>query len=215
MIKIYYKKVDKRACDNALLSNVILSEQRKEKALACRNITDRYLSVAATLLVQEALNEWTGCEQEPFCFAYDTNGKPCFSEDYVKGIKWGTGSITDVREYIYVNLSHSGEYVACAIGDEAVGIDIQKLRGYKEALAKRYFHKEELACLLNAPTDDKESIFYRIWTRKEAYIKYTGLGMKQDLSLFSVLEDNGYVYEDITDIEGYALSVIKKQVAFR
>ena len=33
MIKIYYKKTDERACDNALLSNVILSEQRKEKAL--------------------------------------------------------------------------------------------------------------------------------------------------------------------------------------
>ena len=211
MIKIYYKKTDERACDNALLSNVILSEQRKEKALALRNINDKRLSVAASLLLQEAITEWTGCAQEPFYFAYDGNGKPMLPAAYTKSLHWGGKRTGNPERDIYVNLSHSGDYVACVIGDEPVGIDIQKWRGYKEAVSERYFHIKELEKLSAVPTEDRERLFYFIWARKEAYIKYTGLGMRQNLNLFNVFDESEYSYEDVTDIEGYALSAICKK----
>lgn len=66
------------------------------------------------------------------------------------------------------NLSHSGDYVALAVGKNAVGIDIQELeRRLDVNIAEKYFHPCERGI-----TEKKD--FYRLWTRKEAYAKLKG-----------------------------------------
>lgn len=93
---------------------------------------------------------------------YGRNGKP-YLQDYP----------------FYFNLSHSGEYVFCAISDREVGVDIQQYRPADEArLARRFFSEEERKALEGClDREEQRELFYRLWVRKEAYGKLTGEGI--------------------------------------
>ena len=75
------------------------------------------------------------------------------------------------------NLSHSGDYVVCGVGDGEVGVDIQKWVPYKERTAERFFAPEEWKLLQESDESRRTELFYRLWSRKEAYGKYTGQGI--------------------------------------
>lgn len=75
------------------------------------------------------------------------------------------------------NLSHSGDYVVCGVGDGEVGVDIQKWVPYKERTAERFFAPAEWKLLQELPVPQRTELFYRLWSRKEAYGKYTGQGI--------------------------------------
>ena len=75
------------------------------------------------------------------------------------------------------NLSHSGDYVVCAVGDGEVGADIQKWVPYRERMAERFFAEEEWRRLQETDEAERTELFYRLWARKEAYGKYTGQGI--------------------------------------
>ena len=80
---------------------------------------------------------------------------------------------------LYFNLSHSGNYVVCAVSAREVGVDIQEYKKTDvERLARRFFSEEEQGILM-ACTNEKEQckLFFRLWTRKEAYGKLTGEGI--------------------------------------
>jgi 4'-phosphopantetheinyl transferase len=51
-------------------------------------------------------------------------------------------------------------------------------------LAQRLFTSGEQALVQAAPADRKEPVFYRCWTRKEAYIKAIGKGLSIPLDSF-------------------------------
>ncbi|MDF1654919.1 MAG: 4'-phosphopantetheinyl transferase superfamily protein [Coxiellaceae bacterium] len=90
------------------------------------------------------------------------------------------------------NLSHSKQRVALAITKSSdVGIDIQHHDTKVElaAIAKRFFATEEAAWFERAPDNEKLSVFYKIWSLKEAYMKAVGMGMSLPLSSFAFGEN--------------------------
>ncbi len=72
------------------------------------------------------------------------------------------------REDVYFSLSHSGPYALCAVSGRPVGADVQAPRTVKPTVARR-FHPAEQAWL--AEQADWEESFFRLWTRKEAWVK--------------------------------------------
>lgn len=86
----------------------------------------------------------------------------------------------------HFNISHSGDYVVVAFSDCPVGIDIEKNKGNRLKVAKRFFTREELDDLF-ALAEEKEQIdyFYQLWTLKESYMKMIGKGISMSLSSFS------------------------------
>jgi len=88
-------------------------------------------------------------------------------------------------EGAHFNLSHSGQWVALAVGDSPVGVDVECLREGRpiERLARRYFTEEECR-----RAGDSQEGFLRIWTAKESRLKYLGVGLREALDSFSVLE---------------------------
>lgn len=66
--------------------------------------------------------------------------------------------------------------MVCAVGDGEVGADIQKWVPYKERTAERFFAPTEWKLLQELPASQRTELFYRLWSRKEAYGKYTGQG---------------------------------------
>ena len=88
---------------------------------------------------------------------------------------------------VYFNLSHSGDYIVCAVSDQEVGIDIQQMGKGRLSLAERYFHPNEVVQLKQATTEEQGLLFYRYWAAKESFLKYIGTGLSGSLSAFEIL----------------------------
>ncbi len=71
---------------------------------------------------------------------------------------------------VFFSLSNSGPMALCAIGDGPVGADVQQVRPVKLSIARR-FHRGEREWLAAQPEEERELAFFRIWTRKEAWVK--------------------------------------------
>jgi len=135
----------------------------------------------------------------PLMYQYGINGKP-----YLK-------------EYpFYFNLSHSGDYVLCAVSSQEIGVDIQQHRaGGMERLAQRFFSAEEVRAMENRG-EGKEAFFYRLWARKEAYGKLTGEGIAGTVGISllpgaeAMPEGVKLVWKEDEEIEGYSIAVVKK-----
>jgi 4'-phosphopantetheinyl transferase len=79
---------------------------------------------------------------------------------------------------IHCSLAHSGEYVVCAAAEVPVGVDVERLRGIPptDALVRRECTEPERRRLSAADPADRERLFVRAWTRKEALSKAVGHG---------------------------------------
>ena len=81
---------------------------------------------------------------------------------------------------IRFNLSRSRDMAlaAVALGVE-VGVDIEILRPIPEhaAIAERFFPPSEARALMETPESERERDFFRRWTRIEAMLKASGIGL--------------------------------------
>lgn len=105
---------------------------------------------------------------------------------------------------IHFNISHSGYYVACAVSDKPVGIDIQKITDYNPAVAKRVCIKRELEQIEYSA--DKSSEFIKLWTQKEAVLKMRGIGIA-NADIKNCLDNENVQSKKIED---YWISVYSK-----
>lgn len=102
-------------------------------------------------LAQKAFRMYSGRSE---VLSYDDLGKPMFDS-------------------AFVSISHSSDMWICAISDRPCGIDIEKRRRVDHMkIARRFFTETEV----KEVTEKGIESFFRIWTAKEAYAKYTGLG---------------------------------------
>ncbi len=100
----------------------------------------------------------------------------------------------------HFNISHSGELNVIAVSDKAVGIDIEKLRNADLRIAKRFCEDEYNFIKQNAAL----SVFFEIWTKKEAYLKLLGTGISGGLNSFSVFKIDKPL--KTFEIDGYIIS---------
>ena len=83
------------------------------------------------------------------------------------------------------NLSHSGDYVVLATADSAVGVDIEKVVPFSDAVAERCLTPEEQQWMRSQC--NIQDAFFTLWTAKESVMKGTGLGFLLSPETFSVL----------------------------
>lgn len=84
------------------------------------------------------------------------------------------------RRDIHFNISHSREYVLCAIAADSLGIDIQYHKTVDLArMAKRMMSEAEYQEFLQAA--DQQEFFFQKWVEKESYLKWTGDGLRRDM----------------------------------
>lgn len=91
----------------------------------------------------------------------------------------------------FISIAHSGEYVAAAVSDKPVGIDIEVCRRIKKRSKYKLFTDYE-SSYVNASLQDFSNRFLLCWTRKEAYVKLNGITLA-DAASFNTLEDNGKI----------------------
>ncbi len=125
----------------------------------------------ARLLAEYGVNKAFGLTS---ALCHDEKGKPYFESD----------------SCIFVSISHSGKFCVAALSDGEIGVDIEPMNGDEKRLlrlADRYFTRDEYEYVL----EDTRRRFYEVWCAKESYVKYTGKGLSQGLSRFSILNLQG------------------------
>lgn len=102
--------------------------------------------------------------------------------------RYGKPALANNRGVAF-SLSHAGDGVAIAIttGHE-IGIDIEMPRNLndRDDLVRRYFSTSEIAAYDSFESARRDEAFYRLWTRKEAFVKGIGLGLSRPLDSFTV-----------------------------
>lgn len=93
------------------------------------------------------------------------------------------------------SVSHTGQLWVCSMGRVPVGIDVQKTgrRLYWKKIAERYYTDDERAHIEECGIES----FFQIWTRKEAYAKYTGQGIDKEFKTFSTLQSISPCFTDL------------------
>lgn len=90
------------------------------------------------------------------------------------------------------NLSHSHGWALFALTPSGrIGVDIERVRPVTDLmdLARRYFTPAEVEAIGIADSAAQLELFYRVWTRKEAFIKAHGLGVAYGLDRVEVSMD--------------------------
>ena len=86
----------------------------------------------------------------------------------------------------YFNISHSGNYLVIIISDKEVGIDIQRKIEIDLRISNRFFHHKEVEYINQYNSINR---FFTVWTIKESYIKFLGMGLHKKLNQF-IVEEN-------------------------
>ena len=97
------------------------------------------------------------------------------------------GSLLPTGTVPTFNLSHSAQHGLLALhaGGLPLGVDLELARPFERAarIAARHFNAAEAAAVAAAAEGaEREAVFFRTWTRKEAYLKLTGLGLPGGLA---------------------------------
>ena len=113
------------------------------------------------------------------------------STTVVKG-QYGKPMLEEYQD-IHFNLSHADGICACIVSDRECGIDCEKIRDFRPGVLKRVFSEQEQEFFGSVPDDEKNSVFFRLWTLKEAYIKAIGTGLSFPMNKAEFfLSDNGF-----------------------
>lgn len=153
----------------------LLSKKRREKVERFRFEADKVRSVFAELLLRYGLKKHYSLSGSQIEFEWNEFGKP---------------SLKNQKE-LYFNISHSGNWVICAISNDSVGVDVEQINPKNLDIAKRFYAKDEYEQLLKSEKKDELFIWY--WTLKESYVKAVGKGMTIDFSSISFSEENGEI----------------------
>ena len=165
-----------------------VSPQRREQALKFRHENGRRLSVAVYLLLKKGLQEEYGITENPV-FGYSEEGKP-FIIDHPD---------------IHFSFSHSGDVALCAISGQPVGADVEVPRKISPSLVSYTMNDREKAQIDASPNPERQFLYF--WTRKEALLKLTGEGIRNDMK--NVLEESEKYQIDTVVTENYIYSVAK------
>lgn len=153
----------------------IIPKERAEKIDKIRNNVKATKHLLSNAFLQYGLSEALKIPMEEITYIYGEYGKP--------GIVYNG---KDMRQQVDFNLSHSGSYAVLAVSDRLVGIDVERLKKDRMAVAERFFCREEYEDILKVDGLEREIRFLEYWTMKEAYVKRIGNGLHTPLDSFLI-----------------------------
>ncbi len=168
MLKNYYLQI------SLIKENVIDNYSKQEEYANISNLEKRKEKIAKDMLFKYVTEK----ENIDPSIIMKEHGKPDF-----KNTKY------------HFNISHSKDMCVMSISDEEIGADVQYIQNFEEErldrLTKRIYNDNDY----NFFNTDDNTTFTQIWTIKEAYLKYIGLGLVKNIHDIIVdYEDNTVYY---------------------
>lgn len=154
----------------------LLSQQERQRSQRFHFEHDRQHYLAAHALLRLGLAHYLGGAPQHIRLAPGRNGKPELAPQHAS-------------QPLRFNLSHTRGMVACVLTHARdCGIDVEGIHPMQQmgGVAGTVFSKDEQAYLAGSEEAARTSVFFTLWTLKEAYIKATGLGMSAPLRQISI-----------------------------
>lgn len=200
MIDIYYSEVGEQLNNyrfNELLGQLPL--QMHNQILKYRKWQDRQRGLLGKLLLKKGLEKLNLNGYSLNNLQYNTYNRPYFNDK------------------IDFNISHSGNYVICAVArDVRVGVDIEEIQEIPISDFDLQFSHKELAEISASSCPFRE--FYNYWTKKESFLKAIGVGLNIPLNLLDI-SNNEVLWEGekwfLTDVfidKNYATCVCTNSI---
>lgn len=166
--------------DDCSASAGLLDDEEQRSYRAFRFAADAQLYLAAHVLLRTTLSRYANVPPADWRFVRGGHGRPEITPE------------SSPRHSLRFNLSHTRGLAACAVTDGvAVGVDVEQLGRpvQHQALADRWFSRQEAQELRVLPHAQQRTRFLEYWTLKEAYIKACGGGLSIPLDGFSFTHD--------------------------
>ena len=148
-----------------------VTQRQATKSLYC------HLKLPSTLLVRMEISKLSGIPSADLCFHSQYMHKPI---------------LLSAPQY-HFNYSHTRNMILCGISaTEPVGVDIERIdTNMTIGNMENVFHPIEFLYINNGSSAPIRSYrFYKIWTQKEAYIKYLGTGFSEKIQDFNTLDSS-------------------------
>ncbi len=171
-VRVWRVRLD---ADEAQLSacEALLSDDELERARRFRLPELRRRHSVAHALLRRLLAAYLGTQAAGLRFEPGPHGKPALRD-------W---------PQLRFSLSHAGEMALFALAwRREVGVDLEQVKPGVEvdAVARHVFSSAEREALSALAGEPRDQAFFRIWTRKEAYVKALGLGLAHPPQSFAV-----------------------------
>lgn len=164
----------------------ILPRHRVEQALKYKHLFGQFCCLKSYELLLQL-----GLPQTPFHF--NQYGKPF------------------IPDAPFFSISHCKEAIAVCLCEYPIGIDIESVRNADSSLIERTMNSDEQRQI--AASSCPEQTFTELWTRKEAYLKYKGTGIVDDLhSVLTNIEKSVNLQTFCPDNKHYVWSVCTQSI---
>lgn len=173
----------------------LIRQDKRERIAKILHKEDQYRSILGEILLIKLLKEFN-IEYNSIHITTNQYGKP-----YIQDLD------------VYYSISHSHEYVICAISNKEIGIDIEKIRHIAPVTLKQYATTNEIEYITSI---DKlyERRCFEIFTLKESYFKCMGCDLREILNVeFHISNDSiqcshtGYSFNLVDTIDGYVIAI--------
>ena len=154
----------------------LVSPEQQEKITRFHFFKDAQNCLLGNVLIRSEICRTTGLSNKQLQYSTNNFGKPLLVNNL----------------HIHFNISHTDHYIACAVSDESVGIDIELIKPVDIKIAERFFTTDKIVYVKHG---EREQRFYEVWTKKESYIKWEGKGLYKPLVSFSVLD--AYIHTNL------------------
>jgi len=157
-----------------LCAELVPDERTRAERLRTPQLRRRF--IVARVLLRRLLTAYASVHSSELRIGTGSHGKPYLAD------------AADLR----FNVSHAEDTAMYAIASGAeVGIDIEAtMRNVDiDGVARHAFSASECEVLAALAPDARREAFFRIWTRKEAYVKARGEGLSYPTRSFTVSHD--------------------------
>ncbi len=167
----------------------LLDDDKKARLSSSKSHLVQKKIVISDMLARKGVAQFLKMEAQDITFMKTEKGKP-----YAVGLP------------VYLSISHSGDWVVCAVNETVIGVDIEQIRPIDPKILHRTCSEEEQKYIGDISYIENQVRFFEIWTKKEAYLKSIGIGISADLKKYNMLALNGFVRSEVFD-ENYYVSI--------
>lgn len=192
MAKIYVLNIAE--CESVL--SALLPKISEKRSVAAQRVAIKNKNASLEKIASEVLLAYSLKQTLPLSYKLQKNGKP-----YIPTLP-------------FFNISHSFPFVACAVSNKEVGVDVEKVSRMKTTLSRQILSDTEYK---NSETVSGAKLLQLLcekWVRKEAYLKMLGIGLKRSMTDLTFVGDELVgedVFSRVYNVEGHLLSFCRSE----
>lgn len=201
-MKLYFVKIEDISEED--FKNIMdkINSDKREKIHKFIFIKDKIRALVSEILLRTIFIKDFGLSDKNIEISRNEYGKPYLQE----------------YEEFNFNISHSGDFVVCAIDSNPIGVDIEQITDIDfKSIMKSFFQEDDIEFVLSGDESQQLHRFYDIWTLKESYIKAEGKGLSIPLRSFGFKINDGciklvngakeYSFKSFDGVKGYKMAV--------